>query len=268
MMASMPISSSVPFAGPRLKIERAKRHISELDTAIARFNKRHPYRIVVEQDADPAYHLFILRIKENIPDTFALILGDAVHNLRSALDLLTCDLISIHAGEAAIGERETFPFSKGNDVDLKSVFKKGLINKISPEALDFIGSLKTYKRGNGNPALWGLHDLDIHDKHKLLIPVAKVVKIENMTVTQGQHVRMLLKNIGFGGAEDGAKLLKLPAANNVKVGQYFRPTIDVTFGNIEPFKGQSLIPTLHQLTDLVSGIVEALAALCFGRRES
>jgi hypothetical protein len=39
-----------PFAGPRLKVERAKRHISDLNDEISAFLKRDPYRIVLEND--------------------------------------------------------------------------------------------------------------------------------------------------------------------------------------------------------------------------
>jgi hypothetical protein len=39
------------LAGPRIKIERAKRHIRDLEAEIAAFHGRGPYEIVAYDDA-------------------------------------------------------------------------------------------------------------------------------------------------------------------------------------------------------------------------
>ena len=72
--------------GPRAKVERARHHIEEADGAIREFLSRRPYRFIVEADEDPSYKRIVLTDAEPIPSTFSPIIGDAIHNLRSALD--------------------------------------------------------------------------------------------------------------------------------------------------------------------------------------
>jgi hypothetical protein len=81
------------FNGPRLKIERGKRHIEELRGEVSRFLAEQPYRLVVEADTDPAFQRLVLDNVTAFPKEIPLILGDAIHNLRAALDHLACILV-------------------------------------------------------------------------------------------------------------------------------------------------------------------------------
>jgi hypothetical protein len=98
-----------PFDGPKLKVRRAEYHISDLHTRIDTFLARDPYRIVLEDDPETGKPAWFVRITEDLSDDIPLVIGDAVHNLRSALDLLACDLVRLIPGKSDQGV--AFPFA-------------------------------------------------------------------------------------------------------------------------------------------------------------
>ena len=70
--------------GSRIKIDRAKHHINDLNTKITEFIDSKPYRIVSENDPDTSEEIHVLRVIEEIPKYFSAIIGDAVHPLLFA----------------------------------------------------------------------------------------------------------------------------------------------------------------------------------------
>jgi hypothetical protein len=76
-----------------LKLDRAENHLKDLDAEIARYIDSKPYDVVripkCRKHTD--CWRYVLRIKPVHPSC-ALILGDAVHNMRSALDHLAVAL--------------------------------------------------------------------------------------------------------------------------------------------------------------------------------
>ncbi len=85
---------------------RAKRHIDELDESIRGFLSKDPYRIHVTTSKDEL-HCYS-EVRELFSTDIPMIIGDAAHNLRSALDLLICALIDRNGEE--ITTRSSFPF--------------------------------------------------------------------------------------------------------------------------------------------------------------
>jgi hypothetical protein len=70
------------YALATLKIDRAKKHISELCEAIDSFAARKPYRFVEDRESEPGQLLLRVHAAEAIPNEFPLMLGDGIHNLR------------------------------------------------------------------------------------------------------------------------------------------------------------------------------------------
>jgi hypothetical protein len=73
-----------------LKIERANQHREELIANIKAFREREPYRIREQRKEwqGGLYRVVTAHQPEDPPDAIPLLLGDFVHNLRSALDYL------------------------------------------------------------------------------------------------------------------------------------------------------------------------------------
>jgi hypothetical protein len=131
--------------------------------------------------------------------------------------------------------------------------------------------------GGGNNDLWGLHQLDIADKHRLLpAPVigvgqfgfritAELIErefkgfikfsspdaVEEKTVwfDSPSHARSLM---AFKQGDPVAVI-----AGNRELHKDVELTFDIAFGEPEVFKGRPILETMVQLSDLVSGIVNS-----------
>lgn len=90
-----------PLLGARLKAIRAKSHIRDLNREIGGFIERHPYCVTVEAHHKPGCYALRYRERETIPASVPLIIGDAVHNLRTSLDHLACALVAGSTGTDA-----------------------------------------------------------------------------------------------------------------------------------------------------------------------
>jgi len=236
------------FHAPKLKIERAKKHISELHNEVAAYVGRHPHRMVVQQDTDPRYFRWVLRIIEKIPEEFPVIIGDVVHNLRAALDLLACELVRLNGADT---HNVYFPFSTDQN-GLEDAINQRHMDRAAPDVVDMIRLLKPYH--GGNEALRGLHDLDITDKHKLLIPCSHFTGIPNLEIRNESKTTAAVINCRIGPVQDGQCVMRTPIASNIKIGQEFDAAFAITFGE-GSFNAKTIIQTLHELTQLVAGIV-------------
>jgi hypothetical protein len=84
----------MPFTGPRLKIKRANKHILELNSVFETFVQTDFHELVVKNDANTGQDILQFRMLRTVPEDTATIVGDAIHNLRSALDLLVCNTVA------------------------------------------------------------------------------------------------------------------------------------------------------------------------------
>jgi hypothetical protein len=249
------------FVGPKLKVGRSKQHIADLNSAIGDFLDKHPYRIVIERHQDPGQHAWTIRVRGSMPLDFPLLLGDAVHNLRAALDLLACDLVRLNEGDTT---KVYWPFSETAS-GFEMAITKRHVDRASPDVVDIVRSLQSYK--GGNDALWGIHDLDITDKHKLLIPVATMAGITDVRLMQGPGV-VHMSGIYVTPVHDGSIVALLPAASNIKVGDEFEAAFKITFGKGQPFARQSVVEILYQLVQTVERIIQRFEVHFVGQQVS
>jgi hypothetical protein len=241
-----------PFAAPKLKIERAERHIIDLETTIEAFRRRDPNPVTIEDDHERGVRRLNIEIREVVPYEIGLIVGDAVHNLRSALDIMICDVAALFGDDS---RKARFPFAEEADA-LESVFRPE-VKKLPADILAMIKALKPYKKG-GDKKLRGLHDLDVLDKHQVIITTADRVIIDHSEVGK---LTLLIRYRRLAGAKE---VLTFPLDGIVNENP--EPMIQITFGYRHPFQGEPLLPTLVQLADLTKGIVQKFETHCLGQR--
>lgn len=255
----MTIATSL--GNPGLKIERAKHHINDLNARIADFLVKKPFELVSRFDPKTAERIVRIKINETIPDEFSLIIGDATHNLRSALDIAIFEIVG---GKTDRPDNVQFPFGK-NAQSFKSIFCQRQINVAGENVQRTVCQLKPY--GDGNPLLDGLHRLDIHDKHKLIVPVGSAVKV------RGDDMRKLDPGwsfvtgtglIDFADVKDGilSKVIytdvnRRQRRSAIKGEQKieFQPLFSICFANDQPFGGALVIPKLVDVTQEVENAV-------------
>ena len=247
------------LAGCRIKIKRAKKHINDLEKEIVAFRDRNPYLVVKDFNAQTGLNFWQLKVREDIPEMWPAIIGDAIHNLRSSLDILGCALV-LHQSPGANISSIHFPIGAN-----LNVFEAGLakhMKRASQKAVRTIRRLKPYK--GGNTLLWQLHQLDIRDKHQLIIPVGSTHKSTLMTVVAtdpdtGRQERLrpmlLSPEERVYPLEDGAILFRLrPTDPNVETNYQF--AFDIAFGEGQIVDGEPVVATLRKLVNLTERIID------------
>lgn len=161
----------------RSKLIRAKEHLDALDTEIDSFLRQEPYEVAHEYDSEKCKHFFRLKIFKQMPQVhWATIIGDCVHNARSALDYIAWRL----AGSDLADRQTMFPIY---DIHANFHSAKHRFKRINKDAFTEITKLQPYKRRKPRASpLWMLQELDAQDKHKLFTTIATVVQLGNIMI--------------------------------------------------------------------------------------
>ncbi|MEJ7656106.1 MAG: hypothetical protein WKF33_03635 [Thermoleophilaceae bacterium] len=248
--------------GPRAKVERANEHISDLVSEIERFHHRNPYEVVREIEADTGDLLYSFRVRVALSPRLALIAGDAVHNLRSALDLLYRRLVEVNGKPPS--ESDAFPIFKSRTKAESGLGQvEGRIGRAAGRA---VGGLKPYP--GGNDGLWRLRELDVIDKHRLLLAIwasSRSVVFHHKMPVPWQDEPVILPPIAIGEVsrdclEEGSPLTRISPeslASDMHKDPEFR--IEIALDEPPVVQCEPLIPTLNDLAGLVSEIVELFA---------
>lgn len=261
----MAVSPEILFS-PRLKVERARRHIEELRRMSSPLS-RELYSVTLESREAPARPPFakgslgqtvVYRPLKPIPETFALIIGDASHNLRSALDHLSTAIVRTHKPSAAIN----FPMRKTRQEFV-------VPNKSLKETLDLLeqalpGTTKLFLdeiRVDGGPQepLWAFNSLDNDDKHNLLIPTVTIASIVTPLITVGSNTMMPGGIVG----NDAMRTFHLVTSYGLPIvmrGE-FSTSVEIRFGQGAVFGNDPVLPTLGQIAGLVTDTLDKFEAL-------
>jgi hypothetical protein len=243
------------FAEPARKVARARHHISEAGSDAASFLSRRPYKVIVEALPDAAaieFRVWRVRVREQMPDHLPSVIGDAIHNLRSALDLMACDVVS-HNGGNPTGVY--FPFAP-RAAELEKAIKEKNLRRASPEAVALLRTLKPYRGGNDD--LRALHDLDIHDKHKGPIAIISAVTTPLIGLNHPQIPSWT------SAVADGHWLVGVPNNLSPPIGTEIPSVFHLIFAKDTALAGDLVIPALHRLAQHVSRTIEAFKTLCLG----
>lgn len=244
------------FYAPRLKVKRARQHTKALEELSASLIKNRPFSVVAEPHPESADHWqCVMRECQPMPEEVPLLLGDAIHNLRTALDLLAGDLVRANGADPS---GVYFPFCDDPDY-LDQMIKRRNMDRAAPDVVDILRSMKPYK--GGNKALRALHDLDIADKHKLLIPALSAIlhpSYEIDFINQIEIVRDPKDCVAI--VQDGA-LIEAAVPNTIPVKAFTdkKYLITFVFDADQPMAGESVTPTLQDLAKLVDGIIDTFA---------
>lgn len=159
------------FDSARRKVEWAKKRISELSAEVKAFGMTDPYK--AEMIGDPWHGVGSYRIAgdpEPLPDSIALIAGDAAHNLRAALDHFACSAVPAPSPSTA------FPVWRKPRRPLDQEWY-GLVNgklkDAPPTLVKAVRDLCCWESG-ADEYVWVVDQFDMTDKHRLLIALAGV----------------------------------------------------------------------------------------------
>ncbi|SUS08038.1 hypothetical protein DF3PB_5620004 [uncultured Defluviicoccus sp.] len=246
---------TTPIAQAYAKKRRADKNIGELKKAISAFSRAHPPEIITHKLPNGALGIQFKTPEEPVSDDIQLILGDAIHNLRSSLDLMMVECF-LSMGKGTSGVR--FPFAQ-DTTQLEAIIKKDLAHGGQP-ICDLIRAMKPYK--GGNIALRGLHDLDVSDKHKMLIPVLRqgLYHQVEFVIKINEKVAIRIKN---------GKILKDKTNPTTKIHSMETTAVlpnnyegtAILFADSMPFAGEPVLNTLESLCQEVDRILKAFEKL-------
>jgi hypothetical protein len=268
------MTSDERLAFIHIKIERAKKHIRELDAEIRSFLAAKPYRIGTKRNPQTRQLIYYIASVRETPATMAAITGDVLQNLRSSLDHLAYQLILVGSGTTP-SARIYFPIA--DDATKYKVGRAKRVRGMRPSAIKAIDGIKPYK--GGNDTLWRLHKLNNVDKHRMLITVGSAFRSLDLGGFTFRRAKKLWKSDPnfhrFANQiapkaffSDGNRMFPLKAgdvlftdAPDAEVDKELEFRFDVAFGEPEIVEGESLLESLQHMADVVDQIVTTFKPL-------
>ena len=257
-----------------LKVERANKHIIDLEREIAAFLGSNPYQVRSKRNPDTRQLIYYLAEVKSTPDCLALIAGDCIQNLMCALDHLAYQLVSSDTNDAPPNPNRIY-FPIADTEEKYEARKHGKMEGAHPDTMAAIDALKPYQ--GGNEPLWMLYKLNNVEKHRLLITVGSMFQSVNVGASVSAIFTKLMgsdQNSPFLGKEFPIFDTFLTPADTLfplKAGdELFVDAVDaeenpktqfafsVALYEPQVIKAKSIVETIHQMTALVKGIVAAL----------
>ncbi|WP_311212287.1 MULTISPECIES: hypothetical protein [unclassified Arthrobacter] len=164
----MTIAASTAFPDaarePKRKVERASKLFAEAQAELSDWSSKYPLTARLEAHPSRRRVDIVLNAQKEPPlESVALIIGDAVHNLRSALDNLAWTLAN-GSGPPPNPKAIQFPVSEKTSGWQKA--RKDL-ETLPVAALDRMEAAQPFVFDRKEQSfLWHLHQLDIADKHR------------------------------------------------------------------------------------------------------
>jgi hypothetical protein len=197
--------------------------------------------------------------------------GDCVHNARSALDHLVFQLAILNNAPADAASKVSFPVYL-----TPSEFKNATRTKIAPfiNSTSFaeIEKLQPYITGNDgvDDILWVLSQLDIFDKHRLLIVTKTKVRpvAFKITVPSGETFSQELPPRGWKSSEAGTELIRLDLSKAIrqpgKVGVEIATSMTVQIENTGLIcDGMEMMLALRDCVQYVANIIGSFGQMFF-----
>jgi len=190
------------------------------------------------------------------PISISLPFGDAIHNLRSALDIAVIDAVRLNKKNT---KNVRFPFANSKET-LSKQLKESYIKKAGADVANFIKQVRPYP--GGNDGLYELHILDIVDKHRMLVPTASssTIDLSRLSTEANSTTRTQLANWKTG-VIDGQMAVAMPLAWSPKIGTNINAKYTLGFHIPEHHNGYDILDYLREIKGIVKSIVEAIEAI-------
>jgi hypothetical protein len=256
-----------------IKVERAKEHLRILEAELRSYLSSTPYVIGTKRDQESGRLIYFLASVQPTPLRVSAILGDTIHNLRSALDHLAFQLVWVGKGKAP-SSHVYFPIADDRPKYLEQ--RRRQMKGADPSAIAAVDALAPYK--GGNDLLWKLHKLDNVDKHRVLITAGSAFRSVNI----GAHMsREMQKQIASSPL--ASKFTEFPALDvfvkpadrmfplkqgdelfidgpDAEPNEKLQFRFDVAFGEQGVVFGEPIVESLASMLSCVDGILPKFEA--------
>lgn len=250
------------FRGSRLKIDRARKHLSDFYEMFVRFSNSNFKKLGIEEHPEKA-KTHSLRIDmdmaalNTLADDATMIIGDVLHNLKSSLDHLYFQSILACGGTPT--DHTRFPIRETRE-ELNGWRSEVLNKKQLSETVanTILNNVKPYQTGNAE--IFGLHKLNIIDKHEQVVPTLKLVGFFNVRLENedGEKVGMseYIAEVPCLIPLTGTHGMKIKLKNDG------RASANIIFDSgASVFRGETVFPTLDRVAAEVTRTGEQFEAL-------
>jgi hypothetical protein len=200
-----------PLQGIRLKHDRAHDQLAYLDAGVRAFVESKPCTFRIEFDADRGELKIYVRELVAPPPIWGVLIGEVVHNLRSALDHLVWELVIHNTGAPPRATKSGFPiFNTEAGYDAKN-HAPVLVQGVAADTAALIKSLNPFSTGEGAKSpLWLLQKLSNFDKHRTLHLTSTLLRGANFSLPP---LKPMVRITGYqvaraGPVKDGAEIAR------------------------------------------------------------
>jgi len=250
----------------RVKIDRAKHHIVDLERQISAFLDTKPYKVGAKRDPETRKPIYYIVSVAETPISIAAVAGDACQNLRSALDHLAFRLVVIGLGGTIPNHPEYIGYPIADSQAQYPSFRDGKVKGARQEAKNAIDATKPYP--GGNDTLWRLHKLNNIDKHRLLLTVGSAFRSLDIGAEMQRLMKETFPERKIASVEmpmfirPADRLFPLKAGDELYIGgpdhainEKMQFRFDVALGEPGIIEGEPLHKTIHDMADLVDNVV-------------
>lgn len=238
------------------KFARAMQHLNDLHSQIQLWSARARVDKDCVISEDRTRLDVFLRLEHRPPvSQWSLILGDYLHNLRSALDAVVWELANLDGRCPSVPHRVQFPVAMKEN-DWKRIADRDL-STVPPTALERIRLTQPFNVDDPTTApIYLLHRLDIQDKHRSLLHFKfklQQIKLDGMKIqlaNDGIPLAPPALDIAGEVLDDGERVLSMQfnqeiTEANAPIELNFEGTIDFdgrsyAFGNLLDQLGQQV----------------------------
>src|ERR1700733_503682 len=242
------------FKEARLKIKRAKEHINHLNLIARDFAETKSHEAFIEHDPEGGDDL--LKVRAGLlPDDFALVLGDATHNLIAALDYT---INEIEFEVRGIRSKYTkFPMYKTGDA-LKGAVNGGFKEKAPKQVIDCIVDIVQPYLGGYNAILYCHYTIEMEDKHRLLIPKLELKFVDGIVIEDDAGIEIPIPTWLIVDGKIASQPIK--GCRNAKVKNHGKALVKILFTDVA-IKGLGVSPLIETLHLMAKRVEDSIAEI-------
>lgn len=250
-----------PLFGCQLKLDRAYEHMEALNRAMQGFLWRGPYELWKNIDRQTNDYVVYMRIRDDPPIKWSIIIGEICHNLRSALDHLAWQLVKANGNKP---NRNTgFPiFSDdpfADNASEKTLERwERMTRGMHTDDIAILKGFQPYNTGDQANPLFMLNSLSNRDKHREMHFTQNVARYTKVEFTDMRDLELEpLMEPYRGTFEDGTVVLQYrvtPTGDNPHVQVEAECSFNIAFRYPRTIAGfgveETLILLAHGVHDI------------------
>lgn len=241
------------FEEAKLKVQWAQSHVYQLIDQYRAILDSDIARVTVERDGKTGKQFLEIHDPQELPPMVALVVGDIVHNLRTAFDYVAIGATGVDSIALPVGRTRS-------DIVAKSNHYRMIKSNNSALADFIIDEIQPYHRGKF--MLWELSELDRLDKHRLILPTVHCVHRLGMVLEDERGKKFENQWVT---SRSSSRIRTLPGEGPFKIKHQGQSGVSVSFGPGTPFNDEPVLETLDSMVRLAPQAIQAFECFCFGK---